>query len=266
MSRKAVRRILVFTLRSLISPVLFAAMLHGADDITIPVQEGNIVIRPQFLRGNVPELSFKIKNETPYPWRTLKFQFDIGGFCNGEPRQWTVPATTSLGWAEDHPVIREYTDTVIPLVGKVDGCQTEIIKAKLILAENQRFRIDGVTGETVNLEAQLREIKVQRDAEAAAQAEQDRLAAEAEAKKAAAEAERKQKLTAERKRKEAEEAARLARIRAEENAKASAERARIRAACAVIYKATANKKVSDLTVKEAQQIQACQALGLYPPQ
>ena len=36
--------------------------------------------------------------------------------------------------------------------------------------------------------------------------------------------------------------------------------------CAGIYKTTADKKVSDLTVKEAQQVQACQALGLYPPQ
>jgi uncharacterized membrane protein YqiK len=92
------------------------------------------------------------------------------------------------------------------------------------------------------------------------------LAAQAEAKKAAAEAERKRRLAAEQKRKDAEEAARLAKIKAEEDAGAAAERARIRAACASIYKTTADKKVSDLTVKEAQQVQACQALGLYPPQ
>jgi len=36
--------------------------------------------------------------------------------------------------------------------------------------------------------------------------------------------------------------------------------------CAVIYRTTANKTPGDLAVKEAQQVRACQALGLYPPQ
>jgi hypothetical protein len=242
------------------------AAVNGADDITIPVGQGNIVIRPAFLRGNVPELSLKIKNQTAYSWRTLKLRFDIGCFCNGEPRRWTVPVTTSLGWAEDHPVVKEYVDTVIPLVGKVDGCDTEIITAKLVFAENSKTRIDGVSGETIDLENQLQEITKQREAEAALQADQERQAAEAEAKKAAAEAERRRRLAAEGKRKEAEEVARQAKIRAEQDAKAAAERARVRAACASIYKATADKKLSDVTVKEAQQIEACRTLGMYPPQ
>jgi len=89
----------------------------------------------------------KIKNQTSSSWRTLKLQFDIGGFCNGEPRQWTIPVSTSLGWTEDHQLVKEYTDTVISLVGKVDGCKREIIRASLRLAENSKTRIDGVTGE-----------------------------------------------------------------------------------------------------------------------
>jgi hypothetical protein len=49
-------------------------------------------------------------------------------------------------------------------------------------------------------------------------------------------------------------------------AKAAAEeRQRVRATCAEIYKRTADKRVGDLTVKEDQQVRACQALGLYPP-
>ena len=40
----------------------------------------------------------------------------------------------------------------------------------------------------------------------------------------------------------------------------------IRAACGVIYQNTADKKISDLTVKEEQQVRRCQGLGLYPPQ
>lgn len=41
--------------------------------------------------------------------------------------------------------------------------------------------------------------------------------------------------------------------------------ARFRAKCAIIYDQTINKKVSELTVKESEQIKACQSLGNYPP-
>ena len=52
---------------------------------------------------------------------------------------------------------------------------------------------------------------------------------------------------------------------AAEAARAANERRRIREACAAIYRATSNMKVSDLTVKQEQQVRACQALDLYPP-
>jgi hypothetical protein len=57
---------------------------------------------------------------------------------------------------------------------------------------------------------------------------------------------------------EAKKDAELAKEQAEE-------RQKVRAACALIYKNTANKKVGDLTVKEQQQVRECQALDLYPP-
>jgi len=242
---------------------MFAALLYG-DDITIPLEGGNIVIQPEFIRVNevgifVPELSFRLKNGTPYPWNTIKLKFDIGGLCKGEPRQWTVPAVTSLGWAEGHQLVKEYTDTVISLIGEVDGCKAEIIKASLVFAENPKLHIDGITGERVDLQKQLQELKEKREAEAAAQAEEDRKSAEAQAeaqrKEDAAEAARRKRLAAEQRRKQAEE-----------DAKAAEDRRRIRAACGVIYQRTADKKVSDLTVKEEQQVRACQGLGLYPPQ
>ena len=75
-----------------------------------------------------------------------------------------------------------------------------------------------------------------------------------------------QKAAAEEKRKRAEENARYARIKAEEDAKAVTERAKVRAACALIYKNTIDKKINDLTVREEQQVRACQALDMYPPQ
>jgi hypothetical protein len=223
------------------------------EDITLPVDDGSILIRAQFIRVNelgsyIPELALKLKNQTSSSWRTLELQFDIGGLCNGEPRQWTVPVATSLGWAEDHSVGKDYTNYVIPLVGKVDGCKTEIIRASLILAESQNTRIEGVRGERIDLQRQLQDIEQKHEAEAAAQAEEKRKAdraaeaqAEVQAKKDAAEAARRKARTAE-------------------------ERRRIRAACSTIYQSTIDKKVQDLTVREEQQVRACRALDMYSPQ
>jgi hypothetical protein len=61
--------------------------------------------------------------------------------------------------------------------------------------------------------------------------------------------------------KKAEAAAAMAAAKA-----AQVEARRARAACVVIYRNTVDKKISDLTVREEQQVRACQALGLYLPQ
>ena len=268
-------------LRYLLVAAAFTPVMCG-DGITLPLDDGNILIHARFIRINqfsvyVPELALSITNQTSSSWATLKLQFDIGGLCNGEFRQWTLPVVTSLGWAKDHQVVKEYTDSVILLFGKVDGCKAEIIKASLILAENSKTRIDGATGERVDLEKQLRDLKIKREAEAAAQAEEERRvaeaqaeeerkAAEAQAKKDAAEAARRKQLVAEQKRKQAEVDAQRAKMRAEEDAKATEERRKIRATCTIIYQNTIDKKVRDLTVREDQQVRACQELGFYPPQ
>ncbi len=186
------------------------------DDITLLLDDGDILIRAQFIRQNefgsyLPELAYTLTNRTSSPWRTLKLQFDIGGLCNGERRQWTVPVVTSLGWAEDHQLVREYRDTVTPLVGEVDGCKAEIIKGSLLLAESFKIRIDGVLHERVDLAKELQEVKINHGAEAAAEAEEERKAAEAKAKSDAAELARRKRLAAERKRN-----ALLAQKRAEE--------------------------------------------------
>ena len=152
------------------------------------------------------------------------------------------------------------------VTGEVNGCRTEIIKASLLLAQNLKVRIDGITGERVDLQEQLREIEQKREAEAAAKAEQERITAEEQAKKDAADAARRKREAAEKRKKDAELDAQLAKYRAEEEARAAEERQKTRAACALIYKNTADKKISDLTVREEQHVRACQALGLYPPQ
>jgi hypothetical protein len=62
----------------------------------------------------------------------------------------------------------------------------------------------------------------------------------------------------ERRKKEAAEASAAAKAE-------DAERRKLRATCAAVYQNTADKRMGDLTVKEDQQVKACQALGLYPP-
>src|SRR4029077_2247667 len=62
-----------------------------------------------------------------------------------------------------------------------------------------------------------------------------------------------------------EDQAKSQRAKAIEDASLAEDRARVRAACAAIYDITENKKVGDLTVKEDQQVRACQASDLYPP-
>lgn len=272
---------MIWCLRYVIVAAALTTVMYG-EDVSLPLDDGDIFIRAQFIRRNefgsyVPELALELKNQTSSSWRTLKLQFDIGGLCNGQTRQWTVPIVTSLGRAEGHQLVKEYKDTVISLVGKVDGCKTEIIKARLVLAENSKLRIDGLTGERVDLERQLEELKIHHEAEVASQAEAERKAAEvqaeAQAKKDAAEAGRRKLIAAEQRKKDAD--ARLATYKADmakqkaeekEEANAAFERRKIRVACSTIYRNTADKKLKDLTVKDEQQVRACQALGLYPPQ
>jgi len=81
------------------------------------------------------------------------------------------------------------------------------------------------------------------------------------ARKHQAAAAQRAKQAAEQKKRDAD----LAKLKADEEAKATAEPATLRANCTFIYRNTADKRIGDLTVRESQQVQACQVLGLYPP-
>jgi hypothetical protein len=151
------------------------------------------------------------------------------------------------------------------------------------------FRID-VVGERLNSNALIFHIKdripqilakqvadklaadkaqAEQEARNAIEAEKQRIAEEEQAtidrKKAVAEAARRKRLAEEQKKKDAELNTRLAKYRAEKEAADAEERRVLRANCTVIYQSTIDKKVKDLTVREEQQVRACQVLGLYPP-
>jgi Skp family chaperone for outer membrane proteins len=279
-------------LRYLILAASFLSAAYGAGaggDITIPLEDGSLVVQNVQLTMDgylaVPGLSFTLRNRTSSPWTKLKLQFEIDARCSGEARHWSRTEETFLGWIGDPAfqhvnlteegkekaslTVRTYSGRMLFPQGRVDGCVAETIKATLVEAENSKVRIDGVTGERIDLEKQRADAETaeaERERIAAEeQAERDRIAAEKQAKEDAAAAARQKRLAAERRKKQAEEDARYAKAKAEQDAKEAEERRQVRAACSAVYQSTADKKIGDLTVREEQQVRTCQALGLYPP-
>jgi hypothetical protein len=242
--------LLQFGCQSILLVALMAAIGHS-QDITIPLDGGgSIVIQsPHFItidQFNIyePELTFALVDNSSTAWKTLKVQFDIGAFCGGKVRQWSEPVEVTAN-------IKRYKHTVQRLVSgfPLQGCRTEIITARIGEPPDR----PGLTTEEV-LEHKARREAEEAEQKRIAAEEQDREAeeqakeAEAQAKKDAAEAARQKRLAEERRKRDVEESR------------------RIRATCALIYKNTADKKISDLTVREEQQVRACQGLGLYPPE
>jgi uncharacterized tellurite resistance protein B-like protein len=211
------------------------------DDITIPLAGGSIVVEnPQFIRNggsgrNVPGLTFTLANRTSSAWMSLDLVFDITYVCNGEAHQRTEKVRVGLGWAKDALIKREYHDLAIPLVGKVDGCATESIKATLVSAtslNNERVEVEtggrvGLQGQEVsagNVETEQKESakqgEMERGGQASADTEQERRVAENKQKNAAKTARRK-RLAEEKQRKQAEADALSAKRRAEEDERAA---------------------------------------------
>ena len=161
--------------------------------------------------------------------------------------------------------VRAYDHRMLFPQGRVAGCVAETIKAHLVEAENSIVHIDGVTGARIDLGKQRAEAeaaKVEQERIAAEEkAEQDRIAAEKQAKEDAAAAARQKRRAEERKKKLAEDDARTAKAKAERDARAAEERRQDRAACSAVYQSTADKKIGNLTVREEQQVRACQALA-----
>jgi len=248
-------------------------------DIIPESANGNLVIQnPQFIvrdQFNIyePLLTFRIVDKSSVPWDIAPVQFDMGGVCNGDVRQWsasivlqhsTLVLMTERG-------IKNYDYPIDSLNGKVQGCRTDVIKV----------RVGGPAIEPLDLRPEVEALRMKREseeadrvaAEATAKAERDRITAAARAKREAREAEQSRAAAQAKARKDAADAADRKRLAdeqkkrdAEEEAEAAEKRRTVRAACAAIYKNTVDKKISDLTVREEQQVRACQTLGLYPPQ
>ena len=208
------------------------------NDITIPMEGGGeiIILSPQFTARNQlnisdPVLSFGVHDQSRVRWSSLTIQFEIGGFCNAEVGRWSDSVTVTPA-----PGLRRH---VIDLpYGTLQSCRAEVIKAHVKGAGPESLPISAEEIQAGKEARELREAESKvRAAELKLREEEiRRLMVEAQAKKDAA-----------------------------EEAQAVKERHRVREACAAIYRTTSNMKVSDLTVKQEQQVRACQALDLYPP-
>ena len=115
-------------------------------------------------------------------------------------------------------------------------------------------------------------IAVQKEKDDAAEAEHQKILAAEQEKKDATLDEQNRVRNLRIAKEEAIQAARSAerrrQLKKEEAAqavRAAEERQRLRANCTAIYQNTIDKKVKDLTVREEQQVRACQVLVMYPP-
>jgi len=230
-------------------------ILRADDEFTIPLDDGSgiaqgivvaikLVPRSKFDFGQLNRatawcVGYEIRRfgrldilERPL---SLKLQFDQGGLCKGVPSQWSESVNDIVSGTRTKGGGFHLEDA--------DGCTSEILDGALVSAKIGAKVLVERGSPAPDFTDRLQAIQNKRAAEAA------RLRNAAE----------------ERKRKEAQEAAHATKVRAEEDAKDAEERRRARVACAAVYQATIDKKVKDLTVREEQQVRACQLLNLYPP-
>src|SRR5690349_20560107 len=125
---------------------MLATVMYG-DEFTIPLDSGHIVIENfRFIRiygkTYIPEMSFSITNKSGSEWENVHLEFNIRCICGTQPRPFK--RVVHLGRL---PYGKDYKELVDSLVGEVDGCRLDGVTGKILLAFNDKWRIDGVTGE-----------------------------------------------------------------------------------------------------------------------
>lgn len=181
---KPVPLVVKYAVRSVLAFCLVTAV--RGDVIFVPLGGGNLEVRVGFIKFDYgqyqPKLEMRIVNHTASAWKSLKLRIDAGYVCEGEPKQYSMQVSTHVGWAADQAVSQDFADLVIPLVGKVDKCETKIIRASLISADSlSGLHIEQPDGLPVEMTGDLTALqqklateaqKRQRDEEARARAEQ----------------------------------------------------------------------------------------------
>jgi hypothetical protein len=235
--------------------VVFGFILRADNEFTIPLDDGSgiaqgivvalkLVPKSTFAFGELNCttawcVGYEIRRfgrldilERPL---SLKLQFDQGGLCKGVPGQWSEFAEEVISGMRTKRGGFHLEDA--------DGCTIEILDGALVSAKIGTKVLVQQEPSAPDFTDRLKAIQNKRVAEEA----------------------RLRKAAEERKQKAVKDATRAAQLKAEEDAKAAEERRKMRVACMTVYQATIDKKVKDLTVREEQQVRACQVLNLYPP-
>jgi hypothetical protein len=159
------------------------AAIGRCDDITIPLSSGGSleIVDAQFIQVDQfniyhPDFSFRLPSDDATHWTNVQVQFDIGGFCKGEVRQWSflVDLTASK---------KLYHITVESLTNKLQFCRAEIIDAQIAgtAVQPPKFTMEDVLNHQKVRQAKQveqkrladEERKREADARAEAQAKED---------------------------------------------------------------------------------------------
>lgn len=224
--------------------------------MNVPLVGGGLEVSEIFVRTSTVRrtVSFKLRNLTGEYWDTVKLAVTVRLACE----DFEATAFVDLGsiGPEDRPLpysarLRSSGEPSLRALPADHDCPNTSSQVAIEYAENRRWRI-GPGHRLDKLERKKEFEKYQAElAERAGIAIAEREAEEAE----------DQGREAEQKRIDAELAKR--RLQLEEVKRQQVIAAR--KLCGAVYRATADRRISDLTVKEEQQVRACQSLSMYPP-
>ena len=189
-----------------------------------------------------PEFSFTLKAEDEKPWEPFTLRFDIGGLCGGrELRTWSDTLTAT-------PEKTAYAHTFAELAQgfQLQGCRAEVLK----VSRPDMDPAPSITEADIKAEIAKEEAAHIADLEAETEA-QDRLDQENERQRKLRDAQTTKELAKQRT------------AEATERAKLADQARRSALACHALYLITADKKISDLTVREDGLVKTCRDVGMY---
>src|SRR5882724_11847164 len=181
-------RVLEITKHLLILSAVATAK-YGGDEMVVPLDGGSLLVGADFHpttelaykilhpESQVYDLVYSIKNQTPSRWTTVRLRFDIGGLCEGKPKQWSIPIVVDNlpPHNEEWPHVERGTrsvsasrkniglggETVLQLREDPAGCSVEIINVVLRSAERNGATFDRAPG-AEDMSTKLRAIQAAR--------------------------------------------------------------------------------------------------------
>src|SRR5579863_666131 len=159
------------------------------DDVTVPLDGGELFIRAEFIKSNVfstyyPELTLRIRNHTTSPWGSILMRIDAGLDCGDKPRQISfLVDELTVGWRSEGDAVTVHDYVASELKNQIDGCSTDkleiyVVRAKKTdgtmitpdipgsardMTEELKRAIDSKLAEALAEEQRLRDLKSEED-------------------------------------------------------------------------------------------------------